>query len=263
MKKLVLLISLVLSSPWALAASDEGPISTKQGHTRPAIAVEAGVYKPFFRDKGESDQPVGPLLIDATPVTNAEYKAFLTTEPGWRRSRVKKVFATQGYLRHWRGDLDFDPAIADHPVVNVTWFTARKFCAAQGKRLLTVAEWEYAADPFAIGTTEKILAWYTRPDTGLRPVGAEPPNKFGLRDMHGLIWEWVENYSSVIVAGDSRDSNEAAGAKFCGAGSLTAKDPNQYATFMRFAFRSSLSGAYSGAALGFRCARDIGSAKEE
>jgi formylglycine-generating enzyme required for sulfatase activity len=234
-------------SQGALGASSEGPVS---------LPIK-GVFTPFFRDNGEGDKSVGPFVADRMPVTNGEFLEFVTSHPEWRRSKTKAVFSDKSYLRHWRGDLEFDPAIARLPVVNVSWFAARKFCEARGARLLTVSEWEFAADAQDQKALEKILAWYARPDTPLVRVGLGEANRFGLHDMHGLIWEWVEDYASVIVAGDSRDSNEANGAKFCGSGSLKAKDPNAYAAFMRYAYRSSLKGAFSASTLGFRCGRDV------
>lgn len=46
-------------------------------------------------------------------------------------------------------------------------------------------------------------------------------------------------------------------SRFCGAGAVTAADKNDYASFMRIAFRSSLKAGYTAGSLGFRCARDV------
>ncbi|MEK6555753.1 MAG: SUMF1/EgtB/PvdO family nonheme iron enzyme, partial [Bdellovibrionota bacterium] len=142
------------------------------------------------------------------------------------------------------------------PVTNVSWFVARKFCESSNKRLLTTAEWEYvsnAQDSAVLGT---VLEWYGKTNDTLKPVTQAKANAFGIVGMHGLIWEWVEDYSSAIMANDSRSSNEISSAMFCGSGSLKAKDPSQYATFMRFAHRSSLKADSTGRNLGFRCVRN-------
>jgi formylglycine-generating enzyme len=220
------------------------------------IKVPGGIYKPFFREKGEKDQAVAPLLVDRYPVTNAEYLLFVTGRPDWRRSAVKRVFADSGYLGHWAGDLEFRKGEGNHPVTNVSWFAARRYCASLGKRLMTTAEWEFAADAQNPSNLSQILEWYGRTGEAGRPVTAGRANAFGLIGMHGLIWEWVDDFAAAIMAGDSRSSNETGKSLFCGGGSLAAKDPSQYATFMRFAYRSSISAGSVGRALGFRCVRE-------
>jgi formylglycine-generating enzyme required for sulfatase activity len=248
MMRWLLVVLIASSSHWATAASPHGLAMSKN--------VPKGKYQPFFRESGESDKEVGPLSVDVTPVTNVQYREFTEAHPEWRRSRVKSIFADGNYLRHWRNDGEFDGAIAHQPVVNVSWFAARKYCESKSQRLMTVAEWEYYSEAQDQKNLDRVLAWYGKPSGGLRDVGTEAANGFGLKDMHGLIWEWVEDYASVIISQDSRSSNEAKGAMFCGSGSLNAKDPTAYATFMRFAYRSSLKGAFSASLLGFRCARN-------
>lgn len=228
---------------------------------RPGVLIPRGVYEPFFRDQGEKEIPVGPFLIDRDSVTNAEFREFLKTHPQWRRSRIKKIFAEPAYLARWTGDTAFPPTMADWPVTNVSWFVARKFCEAQGRRLPTLAEWEYAADSRNPDHLQAVLEWYANPNAVLKNVRDLKTNAFGVRGMHGNVWEWVEDFSTVIMAGDSRSSNETDRKMFCGAGSLRAKDPAQYATFMRFAHRSSLSANMTGETLGFRCVREINSPK--
>jgi formylglycine-generating enzyme required for sulfatase activity len=83
------------------------------------------------------------------------------------------------------------------PVDQVTWFAARSFCASTGKRLPTEAEWEYAA---RAGSTQpmygpaNLVAWTLANSIGnAHPVGLKQPNKFGLYDMLGNLWEWTED----------------------------------------------------------------------
>lgn len=248
-----LIMASVLSSSPARASM---PTSTKMENGS-EIAVPRALYQPFFKDEGETDRYIGPFKVDKDPVTNEEFRSFVRENPEWKRTKIKRLFASPDYLSHWADDDSFPAEISNRPVTHVSWFAARKYCAARGKRLLTVAEWEYSSDASDPANVQLVLDWYGKPNGGLTDVASAKTNSRGLRGMHGLIWEWVEDYGSVIVQGDSRNSNDAKGALFCGAGSLRAKDPTQYATFMRFAHRSSLKANYVGSSLGFRCARDF------
>lgn len=219
------------------------------------IFIKEGIYVPFFQDKNEGDQKIGRLIIDKFPVTNDDFLRFIKSHPEWRRSLRKEIFAGPSYLEHWDSDTTFPIEKTFLPVTNISWFVARKYCEAQHKRLLTTAEWEYASDAQNPTSLDLILSWYGKTDDQLASVKIGQKNSYGLVGMHGIVWEWVEDFSSAIMAGDGRSSNETSGSLFCGSGSLKAKDPSQYATFMRFAYRSSLKANSVGRNLGFRCGR--------
>ena len=93
--------------------------------------------------------------------------------------------------------------------------------------------------------------------TVLPAVGQGEANAWGVHDLHGLVWEWVYDFGAALVASDDRERGDADRDKYCGAGAALARDPRQYATFMRLAFRSSLQARYTTANLGFRCAADL------
>jgi formylglycine-generating enzyme required for sulfatase activity len=93
-----------------------------------------------------------------------------------------------------------------HPVVNVTWSEAAAFCAAEGGRLPTELEWEFAARG---GTDGNIFPWgdsfdpahangigVPGPDDApfTAPVGSHTPNAFGLHDIIGNVWEWTSSW---------------------------------------------------------------------
>ena len=134
----------------------------------------------------------------------------------------------------------------------------------KGARLPTWNEWEFAAAADATRTDARsdpawrvqILSWYSRPSTAPLPSVRGTPNVYGVRDLHGLVWEWVDDFNALLVASDSRDQNGSDRLKFCGAGALNLRDRDNYAVLMRIAMLSSLKAADTTANLGFRCAKD-------
>ena len=99
-------------------------------------------------------------------------------------------------------------------------------------------------------------AWYAEPSVAVLPaVGTAPPNVYGVRDLHGLVWEWVEDYSALLVSADNREQGDPDELRFCGAGAISVSDRENYAMLMRVAMLSALEGADATANVGFRCAR--------
>lgn len=251
---------LAICAPGVVArAADESPAM---------VLVPAGDYQPLLRDKNEpACVSVAAFYLDARPVTNAEFLAFVSANPKWRRSRVSPLFADAGYLADWAGDVELGAlAPADSPVVRVSWFAARACAAWRGERLPTTAEWERAASAgftTADGAGEPayrtfVLAWFATPTPWPLPAaGAGRPNFFGLRDLTGLVWEWVSDFNTALVTGESRGDTGLERNLFCGAGAVSARDLENYPAFMRAGFRSSLRANYVVPNLGFRCARSL------
>ncbi len=230
-------------------------------------AIPEATYRPLFRgEKDAKEIPIAAFQLDVRPVTNGEFLAFVRENPKWQRAQVKRLFADERYLAHWADDLDLGSARAEQPVTNVSWFAAKAFAASRGMRLPTTAEWEVAA---AAGFTVRdgakdaefqaeVARWYATPSPAVLPdAGGGRANVFGVRDLHGLVWEWTSDFNSALVTGDARGDTGLERQLFCGAGSLGAKDTSNYAAFMRFGFRSSLRAGYTVPNLGFRCAKDL------
>jgi sulfatase modifying factor 1 len=240
------------------------------GQEAPAgmVTIPEGVYRPLFRGQTDvAEVRVAAFCLDALPVTNGDYLDFVRANPRWQQSQVKRIFADETYLKHWAGDLEPGTnAPLDAPVVYVSWFAARAFAQWKGKRLPTVAEWEYAA---SAGLTQvdgrkdrefkrQIINWYSTPaPASLGAVGKEQANFWGVHNMHGLVWEWVADFNTAMVTGDARGDTGIDRQLFCGAGTQNSRDTLDYPAFMRYGFRSSLQADYSVHNLGFRCAKNL------
>ncbi|MFO7447332.1 MAG: formylglycine-generating enzyme family protein [Ignavibacteriaceae bacterium] len=232
------------------------------------VYVSGGIYTPLYKKSEETGkQKVDPFFMDAYPVTNAEYLAFVKANSKWQRSSVKKIFADKSYLKHWSDDLELGKDInPESPVTNISWFSAKAYAEWAGKRLPTVAEWEYAASasktkPDAAddeANITRILQWYSKKSSPELPaVGSTEKNYWGVYDMFGLIWEWTYDFNTALVTGESRGDSSLEKNLFCGSGSANARDAKNYPAFMRYGFRSSLKANYTVHNLGFRCVKDI------
>ncbi len=134
----------------------------------------------------------------ATHVTNAQFAAF---DPSHRAPAGVDVEAWMAL-----------------PAIDVSWYGAVAFCrwlsrAEGGRRvrLPTEAEWEYMA---RAGTTTAYwsgegeddlsrVGWYRENSDGrVRPVGEKPANPWGLHDVHGNAWEWVQDWYGPYEEGD-------------------------------------------------------------
>lgn len=249
---------LLLSIPLAgMAGGESGYVALPGGSFRSTLDYE----------DVEGNVRVAPFALMRTPVTNADFLAFVQAHPEWRRDRVAGVFAEPRYLSHWTGPATLGTgATPAQPVVQVSWFAASAYCEAQGARLPEWNEWEYAAaaderrldarrDPI---WRERILQWYSRPSNAALPrAGLQTANAYGVQDLHGLVWEWTGDFSSLLVDADNRNQGDPDNARFCGAGALSMDDRDNYAVLMRVAMLSSLDAVDTTGNLGFRCARDL------
>jgi len=232
------------------------------------VALPATSFVSVLATEKESTPVALPAYsLRTEPVTQAEFLDFVDADPSWRRDRVPGVFAEGRYLASWLSpDQLGDEVVAQQPVTQVSWFAAQAFCASENARLPSWLEWERAASASATTADarndpewrQQLLDWYARPSRGSLDVLAGTPNLFGVRDLHNLVWEWVDDFNALMITADSRDQGDPDRLKFCGEGALSLRDRDNYALLMRVAMLSSLKAADVTSNLGFRCVRNEG-----
>lgn len=175
----------------------------------------------------------------------------------------------------WRTpDVDADAEeIPSHPVVHVAWEDAVAYCQWAGGRLPTDVEWEYAARGGLIG---RRLPWgdelivegqwqcniwqgdfpltNTLDDgfAGTSPVGTYPANGFGLYDVSGNVWEWMQDWFDDTVA--PAGIRVSTGQRAARGGSFLCHD--SYCNRYRVAARTGFVPDTSAQNLGFRIAKN-------
>lgn len=233
------------------------------------IAMTAGSQKSWLA-REQPQHWVGierPVAMGRYPVTVAEWRVFARAT-GWRQS----------------GEVNWEaPGFAQterHPVVGVNWFDAVRYVrwlsemTGRGYRLPSEAEWEYACragtrTAFSFGDTiSTSQANYDGNFTynggargeyrrGTTPAGMFPPNPWGLYDMHGNVWEWVqdvvhENYEGAPADGSAWEEGGDQARRILRGGSWLYNP-----RYLRSALRNGFSGALSNDIVGFRVVREL------
>ncbi|MFC1619747.1 formylglycine-generating enzyme family protein [Candidatus Neomarinimicrobiota bacterium] len=221
------------------------------------VLIPSGMYK-MGQGKGKDHSPVHRIRINAFyldmfEVTNMEYQDFCI-ETG----RKLPIF--------WgMNEFHCGPDYPDYPVVGVSWSDAEAFAAWQGKRLLTEAEWEYAARGGLTGknypTGNKIdttTANYSQKSIvrGTMHIGSYAPNGFGLYDMCGNVAEWVADwyggdYYSISPAENPQGPDKGKFRVIRGGGWHSGPGCSQVH------FRNALPQNWLDFNVGFRCGKDI------
>ncbi len=159
------------------------------------------------------------------------------------------------------------------PVINVSWNDARDYVewlsaqTGHAYRLLSEAEWEYMAR----AGSSTVYSWgndigsnrancdgcgsqWDRSQTA--PAGSFPPNAFGVHDMHGNVWEWVEDCWNGSYAGASPDGS-AWRSGDCAVPVLRGGSWGSFPRGLRSAYRIRGTTGYGNDFVGFRVARTL------
>jgi len=187
-----------------------------------------------------------PFYMSVTEVTQAQWQAVMTENQS-----------------SFKGD--------DRPVETISWEQADEFCKEltrrEGKkyRLPTEAEWEYACragstTTFSFGDSDANLpeyAWFASNSAlTTHPVGTKKPNKFGLHDMHGNVWEWCGDWydADYYAASPDTDPQGPATGEFR---VLRGGSRTHYAPYCRSANRRFVSPVVSSSIDGFRIVLEL------
>lgn len=215
------------------------PVPARRATRDPALSVNAGSGA-SFRDCPECPEmvvvPAGSFMM-GSPGSEARYVIEGRNERPQRHVTIAKPFAVGKFevtFSEWeacvadfgcqgnRWPSDEGWSKGRRPVINVSWNDAKEYIAwlsrktGQTYRLLTEAEWEYAA---RAGTTTR-YSWGDEFSSSSAnnnkgrtvPVGGYPANPWGLYDVHGNAWEWVEDcYGNYI--GAPTDGTAAGGGR--------------------------------------------------
>ena len=197
------------------------------------------------------EQPVHTVTL-----TNAFYLGrYEVTQSQWvarMGSNPSKFQASNGY-----------PDSGSRPVETVSWNRIQGYLTATGMRLPTEAEWEYACragtqTPFYNGSTDDstvgALAWYS-PNAGhqTRPVGGKAANGFGLHDMLGNVWEWVNDwYGTYPSSAQTNPTGPVSGSSRVLRGGCWHNNSDGVRSSSRY---GDFAPVYSNTFIGFRVAR--------
>lgn len=223
------------------------------------VEIPSGEYHSVLPEVVGEPVQVESFFLDDTAVTNEQFMEFIRQNPEWARSAVPAVYAGAGYLDHWKSDTEIGSSEKmDQPVTRVSWFAANSYCGWHGGRLPTLNEWEYAAQLMDFESAKEadrfstdLIGWYSAVDANnVQPVGSSGvQNRLGVKDMFGLVMEWVEDFKPPVGNDISLDCGTVGRLK--GNNSIYS-----YAMSIRFITRMSFQPTSTTGMLGFRCAYD-------
>jgi sulfatase modifying factor 1 len=232
------------------------------------------------------DWPIGPpaplMPVEMTLIKGSCYKMGDTFGEGAGDERpVHEVCVKDFYIgtylvtqMQWTGTMGTNPSREPLcgmtcPVENVSWNEVQEFIrklnqrTGKAYRLPTEAEWEYAArsggrnEKWAGTSSENELAdyawYYSNSGFKTHPVGSKKPNRLGLYDMTGNVWEWMSDwYDEKYYSRSPKD--EPRGAETGGAHSLRGGYWGDLPSFVRVTRRIGLAPSARGGGYGFRLA---------
>ena len=203
-------------------------------------------YNPSHRVKIDS------FMMDCYEVTNRQYYEFCQET----NHRLPEFWGNDFY----NCGLEYP----DHPVTGISWFDAQNYAQWAGKRLPTEAEWEYAARgglenfnyPGSNELDTTIANYSARSSKTTTVAGIFVANEYGLFDMAGNVWEWVNDYYDYEYYKISEEENPKGPQK--GRFRVIRGGSWHSGSFCnRVYYRNALPPNWVDFAVGFRCVKDL------
>lgn len=238
------------------------------------ILIPEGNFLMGSNEWAETERPahtvyLNAFRIDKYEVTNDQYAFFLREVETLQNAGGNELVDIDdsdleiGFTEN--GLQVLDPAKADHPIVEVSWYGATAYCLWAGGRLPTESEWEKAAR----GVEGQHFPWSNEPlapslliDWSLQgptaSVGTHTIDKspYGVFDMGGNIAEWANDWyaqSYYINSPDQNPPGPQEGTHRIARGGATSPYPQD----MRATVRRRYLPSTTSRALGFRCVYDV------
>ncbi|HLO18186.1 MAG TPA: SUMF1/EgtB/PvdO family nonheme iron enzyme [Anaerolineales bacterium] len=215
--------------------------------------------------------------IDQTEITNTMFAEFLNLNPEGNKSEGGVTWLKGGSDKvqihldgsTWKVDSGFE----NYPVIEVSWYGAKAYCSWAGRRLPTEAEWEKAASWDEEKQIKTVYPWgddidcpFANFNDGSKPCKGKTTavrsyprgvNPYGLFDMAGNVWEWVndrygKDYYATLVDSSRNPPGPSDGEKRVLRGGSWYSYDFDVRSSRRYAVNPILSSDY----IGFRCAGD-------
>jgi len=252
--------------------SDGSPIGIVKTPHGSMVQVPGGQFSMGSNNGKDDEKPVhsvrlSPFLIDRCEVTQEDFLKLMRKDPS-----------------HFKG--------SKRPVEQISWADAALYCNrrssaegfqpcyneetgacdfnANGYRLPTEAEWEYACranstEAYCFGDNPKTLnlfAWYDENANGkTQPVGRKRPNAWGIYDMHGNVMEWCndvygKDYYANSIVDDPKGPPESVRSRFLLRGGAWNRQNKECRSSYRIGeYPGQLDGCFGRDDIGFRCVR--------
>ncbi len=213
------------------------------------VRIEPGTFQMGSASGDDDEKPVHKVTLSkgfdlqTTEVTQAQWEAVMGKNPS-----------------SFKGP--------DRPVEQVSWNDVQAFLAKLNAkenttryRLPTEAEWEYACragglEPDAAPDLDAVAWREANSSKRTQPVGRKKPNPWGLYDMRGNVWEWVQDWIGPYAPGAQTDpQGPPSGGQYRGMRGGSWK--LDFATRFRAAFRGGAEPGHRSDSIGFRCVRGL------